>query len=911
MRIWSLNHLGYSSNLSALHSRGRLDCALLTLPQNVFMLPDMARDWRFENSPYVESGGLRAYAGAPLRLQNEVGDTVCLGSICVASTTQCEPLTRAQQTTLVRLADWIVADIVQLTRARRQRERRRMVDMLAAAQEEANAAVSEEPITRILQTAYPEAVISLQTCKAGHVELNGQDLVSLSDFYSHVWEDTEYIDNFIAKSNHLQLPVDRVVRAIAAPCESVSGQSYLIVGSKDFQLIFDDIDEWFVQACADVISQMWHKRLLGEVMVAKEKFLRGFSHQLRTPVHGILGSVELLAEELKAGQLDKTISKTVGLLQTSSTIAKSEDDHRVYLDTIKRAGRDLISIINSMITLNRWADVAITNRQYTTYTIHELEADLTAQVQNVICGDTRYNASVFFNHNNPSRCSFRTDPSLLRDSLFPVILNAIQNTPEGLVTIFISVCPDSKELIVDINDTGHGIPPNDHQRIFELYEQVDVYSTGAGLGLTLATRFAALLKGSIDLVWSECNRGSHFRATFKDVEVNHPESPPRPELSITPSANLPRSYHVVPCSSDALCLSDHFAKCLACYDFTASDHMEDALIIAEYVDDPEQHRAAISQIPSNRVVLCPVPFSEKEARLDATPTNVIYVFGPFDAQSLSSALERAGKIITLLDEAPKPQITENLVLLSGPSDRTNSGRNETEGVSGDGMQAAVSPVNGSQPCQPHQIENASTVDPLPTMEAQLHTPPAEESTATFEILNSANTTVRTGPVIAHQPEDSEQLCISADHSSVSHPTALLVDDNAINLRVMQMYCKKRGLQYLCARDGLEAISVFQHRQESAAIEKKESPIQLVLMDLQMPTCDGIEATQRIRQLEQERGWGKSVVFIVTGQDSPADRKAAHNAGSQEYHVKPVSLVTLDTGVKQYFPSFQSCSKSSR
>lgn len=300
------------------------------------MLPDMLEDWRFENSPYAEFGGLRAYAGAPLRLQNETGDTVCLGSICVASPTRREPLTRAQQTTLVRLADWIVADIVQLTRARRQRERRRMVDMLAAAQEETDVVVSEEPVTRMLQTAYPGAVISLQTCKNGHVELKGRDQVSLSDFYSHVWEDTEHIDNFIAKSNHREPPTDRVVRAIAAPCESVSGQSYLIVGSKDFRLVFDDVDAWFVQTCAGIVSQMWHKRLLGEVMTAKEKFLRGFSHQLRTPVHGILGSVELLAEELKARKQDDTVLKAVGVLQTS-VLAKTDEDHGVYLDTIKRA----------------------------------------------------------------------------------------------------------------------------------------------------------------------------------------------------------------------------------------------------------------------------------------------------------------------------------------------------------------------------------------------------------------------------------------------------------------------------------------------------------------------------------------------------------------------------------------------
>lgn len=72
----------------------------------------------------------------------------------------------------------------------------------------------------------------------------------------------------------------------------------------------------------------------------------------------------------------------------------------------------------------------------------------------------------------------------------------------------------------------------------------------------------------------------------------------------------------------------------------------------------------------------------------------------------------------------------------------------------------------------------------------------------------------------------------------------------------------------------------------------------------MPKCDGIEATRRIRSLEKENKWRESVVFMVTGQDSPADRKAAEAAGAEEYFVKPVGVKILDRGVKQYFDAFE-------
>jgi CheY-like chemotaxis protein len=77
------------------------------------------------------------------------------------------------------------------------------------------------------------------------------------------------------------------------------------------------------------------------------------------------------------------------------------------------------------------------------------------------------------------------------------------------------------------------------------------------------------------------------------------------------------------------------------------------------------------------------------------------------------------------------------------------------------------------------------------------------------------------------------------------------------------------------------------------------------MDLQMPICGGIEATQQIRALEESKNWRKSFLFVMTGQDSPADRDAAEEAGADEYFVKPVIIKQLDRVITQYFPAFGS------
>ena len=134
------------------------------------------------------------------------------------------------------------------------------------------------------------------------------------------------------------------------------------------------------------------------------------------------------------------------------------------------------------------------------------------------------------------------------------------------------------------------------------------------------------------------------------------------------------------------------------------------------------------------------------------------------------------------------------------------------------------------------------------------------------------------------------------------PTALLVDDNPVNLRILQMYCDKIGLPYLCATDGNQATELFLQWQSSKAEGGLEETL-LILMDLQMPICDGVEATRQIRSLEKQYGWIRSVLFIVTGQDSPSDRYAAEEAEADEYFVKPVGIKLLDRGVKRYFPDF--------
>ncbi|PNP40929.1 hypothetical protein TGAMA5MH_06795 [Trichoderma gamsii] len=830
----------------AIHPRGESLCAhTITQSHDIFQLPNMMEDWRFRDCPYAKAAGLHAYAGAPIRLQIEAGERVNVGSVTVSSKTAQEPLTKLQQQTLARLADWVAADIVQSARARRQRERRRISELLSAAQSEADNTGLEEPVLRILRTIYPEATITVQSSKDAHVEIETHEPVPVSELEDGLWEDTIFLDDFIQTSNQKPFPSDKVVRTIAAPCETLSGSSLLVVASKDFRLVFDDVDSWFVQSCATMLSQIWHKRLLTEAMKAKEKFLRGFSHQLRTPIHGILGSADLLTEEL-ASQKHRESTKMEPLPDIKPP--GEPEESIIYLDTIKSSGRDLISIVNNMITLNRWADIAMKERQYALHTVYELETELSNEMRKAISDDTRYRASVFFNHDSQLDCvSFRTDIGLLRDSLLQLIINAIQNTSEGIITVTITLQPDRQQLVVDVKDTGRGIHPDDQKRIFEPYEKVGMHSSGAGLGLTLASNFATLLHGSVSLVWSEIDRGSHFTAAFREMEcVSLPPSQPLAQKLKT----LPSIFYNMTSGLDGASLCSNFTRFLTRNGFKSSDSLDDGFVVFDYVPGLGKHRSHVSQIPSEKAAICLVPASEGSFCLEQHPKNIFYVTAPFVTSTMSSALEDADDYLSEV-KASQAYMSQ-LTMPTPPEDRLPSFFDRQK----------TNPSTGND---------------------GLLTPPSDRS---------GKTSVKAGSV-ASIPSSIAN----------SKPMALLVDDNNINLRILQMYCTKRGLPYCSATDGLQAVEAFS-KQQSLAANGEGTWIQLIFMDLQMPVCDGFKATQQIRQLEKENNWGESIVFIVTGQDSQTDRTTAEEVGADEFLVKPAPVKVLDRNVVRHFPSFK-------
>ena len=121
----------------------------------------------------------------------------------------------------------------------------------------------------------------------------------------------------------------------------------------------------------------------------------------------------------------------------------------------------------------------------------------------------------------------------------------------------------------------------------------------------------------------------------------------------------------------------------------------------------------------------------------------------------------------------------------------------------------------------------------------------------------------------------------------NRPIILLAEDNELNITTLADYLLVKGYQVIVARNGAEAIA--------RAIKL---PPDLILMDIQMPGMDGLEATRRIRA---DSELANSPIIALTALAMPGDRERCLEAGANDYLSKPVSLKGLVAAIEALLP----------
>jgi len=165
--------------------------------------------------------------------------------------------------------------------------------------------------------------------------------------------------------------------------------------------------------------------------------------------------------------------------------------------------------------------------------------------------------------------------------------------------------------------------------------------------------------------------------------------------------------------------------------------------------------------------------------------------------------------------------------------------------------------------------------------------------STFTVEISFETAPAAAP--AAEPRHEQRTAPPA----ARHARLLLVEDNAVNQRVVLAMLRKKDYQIDVANNGQEALE---------KLERATEPYNLILMDVQMPVLDGLETTRAIRRNAK---WDYLPIIAMTAHAMIGDRERCLQAGMNAYVSKPVQQAGLIMVIEQYLASGTASSTAPR
>jgi signal transduction histidine kinase/ActR/RegA family two-component response regulator/uncharacterized protein with FMN-binding domain len=255
------------------------------------------------------------------------------------------------------------------------------------------------------------------------------------------------------------------------------------------------------------------KRKTFELNIAKEKaeeanrfktnLIQNISHEIKTPMNGIIGFSELLK---------------------NNTLNYSEQTN--YLEIISNSILHLEISINNILEISKLeTEQTQVNKKFINLTdiLNSLKTHYVP-----LANQKNLKFKILQNTEFPNLI-FKTDKNKLQKALSCLIDNAIKFTTHGSVTVDYQL--HQKELKINIKDTGIGISESEKDNIFNSFSQsekaINKGYGGLGLGLYFAKMYITVLEGKISFI-TQKQQGSTFTATFNDVEITEKQ-----EIKIT------------------------------------------------------------------------------------------------------------------------------------------------------------------------------------------------------------------------------------------------------------------------------------------------------------------------------------------------------------------------------------------
>ncbi|OOF93590.1 hypothetical protein ASPCADRAFT_209529 [Aspergillus carbonarius ITEM 5010] len=588
---------------------------------------------------------------------------------------------------------------------------------------------------------------------------------------------------------------------------------------------------------------------------SKSDFISSVSHELRSPLHGILASAELLQttplHSSQAHWMNMVKSCGLTLLDTLNHLLDFAKINNLTTTEDPSPDPSTPSVTNLLAVFDLDELIEeVTDVQYTGQRLAQAVAPLTGRPVHPPPARSDGELTVVVRVQERNTWRVQSVAGAWRRIVMNLLGNSLKWTKSGFVEVSLSKArresnPHSVLAHLSVTDTGSGIAPDYlRHKLFSPFTQEDSLSEGLGLGFSIVRQLVASLDGHID-VRSEVGVGTQ-------VDIYIPVHPQSDSASHASRRSSPEAL-----ASPALPM----AACLVGFD-----------------GYPNPREIPTGILPAE---------AKRKLAIRSSLTSVL-VHQPGWTLALAESLDHARGDVAVIEESdlttlPGGQSALELARKGGfkffivLDSNQPSARLDT---------LAPNMVRVSQPFGPQKFDNAIKRVQTLYQESRLNRPPTRPSPMPLQPSRPASPELsqRCAPDSAM---DFASPCppLEAPHS---HPPSkapkdihvLIVDDNDINLKILATFIRKIGCSYDTASNGLIALNTYK-----AASRRHD----LILMDISMPVMDGIVSTSQIRRYEKKNGLIPSRIIAVTGLGSADHQQQAVGAGVDEYLVKPVSL----------------------
>lgn len=658
---------------------------------------------------------------------------------------------------------------------------------------------------------------------------------------------------------------------------------------------------------------------LARVSSYKSQFLANMSHELRTPLNSML----LLSHLLAANSAGNLTPKQVE-----------------HLQIIHSAGEDLLALINQILDLAKIES----GRQELNKQEVPLEhfVEFTRRMFSEVARAKSIGLEIEVEPNLPR--TIVTDIGRLERILVNLMGNAIKFTQAGAVSLRIQrpsagVSFKKAELAgadvvaFAVKDTGPGIDPASHERVFQPFEQVEADSTrrfaGTGLGLAIARESAVLLGGELQLQ-SALGQGSTFTCYLPVGSSDRAQVPvPVPSATTTqPELTMPRHSGVEeacllvieddPVLSEQLVAIIRARKLGALTARTAEEGLRlarDASVAGIILD------VRLPDMDGWKVM--------ERLRSDTATRHVpVHFITAIDRPEQGFALGAVGYLVKPVTHADLTNAVSTLVRpMDGArahvlivEDDMNEGRALLEYLAredveathvhnasaalaalktkrfgcmildlglpdGDGLallEALKADTTGEAPRVLVHTGRALTKQEIRQLETYAQAVIVKDARSGERLVEEVRCFVKHIKEGAASKRNGTPLlapATSAADVSLADMTLLLAEDDMRTVYALSALLLAKGAEVLVAENGREALELL-----------KENPnVQAVLMDIMMPEMDGYEA---IRRLRQDARFSKLPVIALTAKAMKGERERCLDAGATEYLSKPVDADQL-------------------